>query len=751
MDSPLSDTLLDYILSAADGARFERTIQELLALRDGDQFVALGGVHDGGADGLLRGCNEEKERPGHFVQISLQENISAKLRGTVKRLREVGREVHSVTYWSGVRVAEIDILEENLSKELKVTVRIKERLAFYRLANHDRRTRELVQAHYRAEIFELSAQAKALGEQHAEFAKDPSVFVFLQFETGDRFAKGGLIAPIADALIYWTLRDTDPDVEKLLTRGELKRRITDLMPGAAPNLLPHVDGRLIELSKKSGTGEQRVRAYRDKDSFALPYAMRVELATAGASEISIQKGLRTSLADRAKSAGAKDPTLVAQACEQVIYRHFTQQGLLLAAFLEKRLEGIKIDDQIVEVELQAASGKNKLPDAASYAAALVVLRQVFYTPNAVEDDFLHRLSRTSMLLFSLKHCPKLIEYFNQLAGNFSLLVGTDILVKALSESFLPTEHRHVTNVLAAARACGAQLVLAEPVMHEMYTHLRAAHLEFKNHYAPVEPYVTAALASQCDRIFIRTYFYARLLLGQVRGWNAFINQFVDPDALDENSAKGENQLRGFLCKRFSLEYVSTAEIEEGVDPAELEALTKDLVKRSALKREELARNDATMVLAVYARRRKGKEVAKYDGFGLRTWWLTKEFRVLAYTGDLVRKHDQVPYIMRPEFLLNFLTLAPKASEDAAVHQLLPSHVGLQIGQHLPSLHMQRILKEIDNWKDLSPERIEIKVTDAVDRLKFDRVKRYESNLDLDGRAEADALIDALKSAAKEKR
>jgi len=58
MDGPLSDTLLDYLLSAADGGRFERTVQELLALRDGENFVALGGVHDGGADGLLRGSYE---------------------------------------------------------------------------------------------------------------------------------------------------------------------------------------------------------------------------------------------------------------------------------------------------------------------------------------------------------------------------------------------------------------------------------------------------------------------------------------------------------------------------------------------------------------------------------------------------------------------------------------------------------------------------------------------------------------------
>jgi hypothetical protein len=746
MDSLLSDTLLDYLLSAASGARFERVVQDLLAIRDGEQFVALGGIHDGGADGFMRGTFETPGRAGHFIQISLQENVSNKIRGAVKRLREVKRDVHSVTYWSGIRVPELDVLEEKLSKELAITVRVKDRLAFYRLVNHDRRTREVVQSAFRAEIFELSSQTKATADQHAEFAKDPSVFVFLQFETGDRFSKGGLITPIVDALIYWALRDTDPDTDVLISRSDLKKRIAELLPGAAAHLVPPIDERLQFLSTKSGGGDQRVRAYMKKDVFCLPYAMRVELAAASANEHALQLTVRNSLKERAAAVGAKNPDLVADACLRVIYKHFSQQGLLLAAFLEKRLEGLTISDQVVETELQDAAGGGRLPDAKTYAAALNVLREVFYTPNAAEDDFLHRLSRTSMLLFSLKHCPRLIDYFNQLAGNFNLLIGTDILVKALSESFLPEGHRHVTNVLAAARACGAKLMLSEPVMREMYTHLHAAHLEFKNHYAPREQYITRSLAGQSDRIFIRTYFYARLLLNQVRGWNAFINQFVDPDELERRSVKGEQQLRAFLCKRFSLEFVPYAEVEAGVNSAELEALAKELAKRGAFKHEEIAHNDALMVLAVYARRRSGQEVAKYDGFGLRTWWLTKEVRVLAYTGNIVRK-EGVPYIMRPEFLLNFLTLAPKAAEDAAAQQLLPSHVGLQIGQHLPSMHMQRILEEIDKWRDLSPERIEIKISDAIDRLKFDRMKRYGAGLDLDGKVEADALIAALKTAA----
>ena len=56
--------------------------------------------------------------------------------------------------------------------------------------------------------------------------------------------------------------------------------------------------------------------------------------------------------------------------------------------------------------------------------------------------------------------------------------------------------------------------------------------------------------------------------------------------------------------------------------------------------------------------------------------------------------------------------------------------------------MHRILNEIEQWNSLSPERVEIKITDAVNNLKFDRVKRYESNLDAMGEMDADQIIAA---------
>ncbi len=738
----VSDALLTYLIGTLDGFGFERLTQKLLAARDGEQFVALGGVHDGGADGFLRSVLEERGKPTSFVQMGIEKDAAGKVRQTVARLRDVGRTVRTLTFWNP-RKLNVDQLENKLSDELDLVVRVRDWDAITRLVNASDGTRGVLTEHFRREIFELASARQTAAEQSFDVVSDPSVYVFLQFERAERFGKGGLVAPIVDSLVYWSLRDTDPDSEKLLSRAAIKEKISALLPGAAATLIPSVDARLKFLSTKSGGGEQRVRHYRATDSFCLPHVIRLELAEKSASELALKQATLDSLARRARDHGAPEPEAVATVCERALYRHFHDQGLILAAFLEKRLEGVTISDQIVESELQATAASGTSLSKQSYSAALRVLQGVLYAPTPTENGFLHRLSRTSLLLFSLKHCPRLIEYFNQMTGKFRLLVGTDILVKAISETFLPAEHRHVTNLLKVAKACGATLLLARPVVNEVFTHLHATHLEFKNYYAEQEPYITAAMASQSDRILIRTYFYARLLMQRVTGWRSFIEMFVEYDDLSNRTDRGEHQLQAYLCKVFSLEVLPQDELLRNVESGELDRLAAALEQRN-FKKAVLARNDATMVLSVYAQRSAGGEHEKYDGFGLRTWWLTKETHVLQHTGALVQQHGGTPYIMRPEFLLNFLTIAPAAAKvDPVVRDLLPSHVGLQIGQHLSSGHMHKILAQVDQWKQMPEARRQIRVTDAIDQLKYDRLKRYQSSLDLTGADEADAIVKAL--------
>jgi len=723
---PLSEKLIDYLLAGIDGFAMEDLFVDLLAIRHGARFDPMGGRKDGGADGKLEGVHSQDA--AHYIQISREQGIEGKVERTIARLREVGRTPLALTYWTHLPAPMHDVLEERLTTKTGILVRIRDKSSVVRLINESEATIKLFRSRFVAQLDELLVQRGAPSQRLSQFATDPTVYTFLKFEVAERTDRSALIGPVVDALIYWALRETDPDRGILMTRLEVKRKIATALPGAQNLVIPRIDERLPVLYARNNRGTQRVRYYKETDSFCLPYEMRLTLATESAEDNQLSSSVVSSLRQRADEAGAERYCdVVANVTMDVIYRHFHEQGLVLAAFLEKRLETITTQEQILETELNRSLDAETVSPR-TYGIALKVLRGFFYSPSAEELRFQKRLSKTSLLLISLKHSPQVLEYFNGMTGKFRLLVGSDIIVKALSEYYLARDAKTVTNLLEVAREAGAHLFLSEPVLDEVFTHLHATTLEFRNHYAAREEFISGSIASQSNRIFIRAYFYARANR-QVRGWYSYINTFVDSDPLILKQDKAREQLRAFLVKAFGFEYISRDDMSKGVDLAAYSALSELLTNRDSQKNHVLAENDALMAHSVYSMRRRNEEVSKYDGFGLSTWWLTKETRILPYTAELVKKHG-TPYIMRPEFLLNFLSLAPKAGLSDRARELIPTHVGLQLGQHLADYQMENLLSAVEEWRDLPKERIEVRMSEFADRLKYDRLKKYGAQVEM---------------------
>lgn len=721
----ISEKLVDYLIGTIDGFGMESLISRLLTVRHGDGFESLGGRKDGGADGMLVGIYQQRNE--HYVQISKESGAEKKIERTVNRLREVGRNPKAITYWTNVSIPTRDIIEERLTDSLGLTVRIREKVSLVHLINETDDSRRLFREVFAREIAELSQEKAANEAGQIGFTSDPTVYTFLKFEVGDRHGRESLVEPVADAMIYWALRDTDPDKNILLSRGALKKKIEDALPGAQNMIVPNLDRRLDMLCGR-GAETPRVRYYKAQDAFCLPYEMRLEIAEESAEDIELTKSVRDLLEDSAREQGADgDSGLIADIAMKVIYQHFFEQGLVLAAFLDKRLESISTQEQVVEAELMKCLDAETVSPKL-YGVSLNVLRGFFYSPSEAQFLFQKKLSRTSLLLISLKHSPQLLEYFNGMTGKFRLFVGADIIVKALSEYYLNAESRTLTNLLAVAREAGAQLILTEPVVEEVYTHLNAVNQEFKNHYAAREQFITSSIASQSQRILIRAYFYTKSI-GKARSWGRYLGTFVDFLLLSSRNAEGQAQLQAFLVKYFGLSFLSRDELEKGVARDGVKELAGLLQNRDPDKNAALAQNDALLAYAVYAQRKINHEVAKYDGYGLATWWLTKEIKILSYTADLVRANG-TPYVMRPEFLLNYLSLSPNANLTEEARKLLPTHVGLQLGQHLPDSQMERLLSAVEEWQELPKERIEIQMSTFADKLKHDRLKKYTTELNM---------------------
>lgn len=734
----IAQKIFDYLMSNASGNEFEALAKAIFHVEYGEEFVPLGGMHDGGADAVLIPHIFEGNKPNTFFQFSVTEEgkTATKIGDTIAALRKAERDPKQLVYSTSQRLPKHDVLQADAFEKYGVLVLIRDAERLLAKINDSDKASRVFKEYFANDISALVNEAKTLTGPVNRFVDDPTVFAFLDLELKDRFTKDALHLRILDALIYWALRDTDPDQQKWLRFQEISDAIVQVFPNARGQLLPHLMGRLEDLSTKE-LGQERIRHHKKDGLYCLPFEMRSRLAAQAVEEVNLQQQFLDSIRRRLVESNRDWMTeeLTALATDlvfQTVHEYFVEQGMILAAFLSKKVETFNISDQIVEDQISKAISQSKVKQKISpdlIAECMKTLRAVFYRNNEVEQKYLHYLSRTSMLFMTLQAAPRLIEYFNQMGGNFRLLVGTDLLVKAISEQYLPEHHRQVESLLKIVAEMGGRLVLTEPVLKELLTHLHAVDLEYRNHYLPNEAYMTQDEISECNRILIRSYYYGRAVEGGPRSWQQFINSLLNPaDLRDKNSPRAAEQLRGLVIQRFKMEYLSSEELSEGVNQAAILALAEQLANARGAKHAVLSANDALMVHAVYALRRKAKEHASYDGFGYRTWWLTKESHILSLTGEVVLK-EGTPYMMRPEFLLNYIALAPKAADvRRAFGRLLPSSVGLQLGKHLPGETMEHLLAGVKEWAELPHERISMLLAEKINKLKYDRLKRYVQNV-----------------------
>jgi hypothetical protein len=127
---------------------------------------------------------------------------------------------------------------------------------------------------------------------------------------------------------------------------------------------------------------------------------------------------------------------------------------------------------------------------------------------------------------------------------------------------------------------------------------------------------------------------------------------------------------------------------------------------------------------VYGRRIKRRETSAASEFGWGTWWLTGETKILSKTKELVRRH-RARYIMRPDFLLNFLTLAPSAHETReAFKNIFPSMLGIQLARRMNSTAFAEVMDRVREAEQLDDGRRAAEMAKLTNELKSDVRRGY---------------------------
>ncbi len=142
----------------------------------------------------------------------------------------------------------------------------------------------------------------------------------------------------------------------------------------------------------------------------------------------------------------------------------------------------------------------------------------------------------------------------------------------------------------------------------------------------------------------------------------------------------------------------------------------------------LAYNTALLVHGVYGLRQKNNEIGSVSEYGLKTWWMTNQTKVLKHTIGVVRERGS-QYIMRPEYILNFIAMSPKCEDvRKSFSGIFPSTFGIQLGNRLKDEVFHKVLADVNQWKNYSPGRITTLMSDLSDKLKTDRLRRYDKTL-----------------------
>jgi len=183
----------------------------------------------------------------------------------------------------------------------------------------------------------------------------------------------------------------------------------------------------------------------------------------------------------------------------------------------------------------------------------------------------------------------------------------------------------------------------------------------------------------------------------------------------------------WLSYNFGIKYVEDAALGVSINPDDLENLTKELEKFKTSKQQ--ASSDARTILTIYALREKNNENGTSGIFGFHTWWLSKDTITQRAVNKCFGKKYPTSCYIRPDFLLNYISLAPTLTDANRVFdRMFPTLMGVTLSHHIPNELMDLVHDEIKKHSTKDPGRIHAALRTLSDKLKTDKNVINRANL-----------------------
>lgn len=678
---------------------------------------------DSGRDAVLFNPDDD---PSVVIQFSVAEDWSAKIRQTVKRLKEKFSDVSILVYVTNQLIgAQADSLRKELRQKANVHLDIRDRSWFVERVNSDKQREIAAEAlaertvdRYLSDAHDTGRTAVALSSNEARAA-----FVYLKLQWEDDIRDKSLTRVCFESLVRSVLRDSTPD--KRVDRTTIHERVRALLPSHPADVIAnYVDSALTRLSKRA------VRHYEGQDQFCLSFEERVRLAQRLAeSENANQRFEEEMKRVVAEISGHVTVSKASQIADlvtrtrRVLERFLLTRGEQFAQAMKSGdLSGVGLDNLSDIVLADASLNKDTEKIGANLMTIVTqAVESIVVEPGGGAQMFVRSLADTYTLLAFLRETPDVQGALVKMFSEGEIWIDSNIILPLLAERLLEPAHRRFTNMLAAAREAGLRFFITPGVLEEVERHINRSlvctRIKAQDWRGPV-PFLYGIYA-QSGLPLSEFGRWVEEICGNNRPLDD-ITEYMDEvfsiklGSLEKEAAKASTELRGVL-----------QEIWHEARTRRQQASQRDL---DAIAAQRLVAHDVENFLGVIGRRKDQPA----SPFGYTTWWLT-----LDRTAFLARQamSDRLSYrppdspVLSPDFLVNYIALGPiRARMSKELEAQLPIVMNLGLGEFLPA-ELLAAADEVRIESEGLPERvIRRRVRERFDGWKIRRGPLAESGI-----------------------